>query len=72
MKKHILHICIILFAAAAGNTQQSDFLKPDHIALAHVNVKEENVAESKIGPVRRKYKDIFVLLPGMPVKTFRK
>lgn len=49
-----------------------DFLKPDHIALAHVNVKEENVAESKIDPVRRKYKDIFVLLPGMPVKTFRK
>ena len=49
-----------------------EVLTPGHIALAHLNVNQENVAEGKIDKVRQKYKDIFVLLPGMPVKVFRK
>jgi L-ascorbate metabolism protein UlaG (beta-lactamase superfamily) len=49
-----------------------DLLKPDHIALGHLDIKEEAVAEGKIDEVRRRYKDIFVLLPGMPAKVFRK
>jgi len=49
-----------------------ELLKPDHIALGHIRVKEEVVAEGKVDEVRRRYKDIFCLLPGMPVKVFRK
>jgi len=49
-----------------------DLLKPGHIALGHVDIKEEGVAEGKIGEVRRRYKDIFVLLPGLPPKVFTK
>jgi L-ascorbate metabolism protein UlaG (beta-lactamase superfamily) len=47
-----------------------ELLKPGHVALAHIGVKEEGVAEGKIDEVRRRYKDIFVLLPGMPTKVF--
>ena len=47
-----------------------ELLKPDHIALGHLNIAEENVAEGKIDEVRRRYKDIFVLLPGLPAKVF--
>jgi len=49
-----------------------EFLKPGHIALAHVNIKRESDAEVMIDKVRHNYKDIFVLLPGMPVKVFQK
>ena len=49
-----------------------DVFKPNHIALGHLNIKGESVAERKIDEIRRYYKDIFVLLPGMPVKIFRK
>ncbi len=46
--------------------------KPNHIALGHINIQEEQVAKGKIDEVRQNYKDIFVLLPGMPAKVFRK
>ncbi len=49
-----------------------ELLKPDHIALAHINIEEEGIAEGKIDEVRRRYKDIFCLLPGLPAKSFRK
>jgi len=49
-----------------------EVFKPNHIALGHVSVKEEQVAKGKIDEIRRNYKDIFVLLPGMPAKVFRK
>jgi L-ascorbate metabolism protein UlaG (beta-lactamase superfamily) len=49
-----------------------DTLKMNHIALGHVNGTLLSTAESKIDKVRKYYKDIFVLLPGMPVKVFRK
>ncbi len=49
-----------------------DVFKSDHIALAHIKIKEESVAEDKIDKVRKYYKDIFPLLPGMPNRIFRK
>jgi len=49
-----------------------EVLKPGHIALAHLDIKEESVAASKIAKVRQYYEDIFVLLPGMPAKSFWK
>jgi len=50
---------------------QNDF-KSDHIALAHVSMRDESVAEDKIDEFRKYYNDIFVLLPGMPTRIFRK
>ncbi len=49
-----------------------EVFRPDHIALGHVNIKIEGLAESKIDEIRQYYKDIFVLLPGMPARIFRK
>lgn len=49
-----------------------DVLKPNHIALGHINIKVENVVDGEIDKVRQYYNDIFVLLPGMPAKLFRK
>lgn len=46
-------------------------LKPDHIALTHLPIRLEGDAPGKIGQVRASYKDIFLLLPGIPPKTFR-
>ncbi|UCC43271.1 MAG: MBL fold metallo-hydrolase [Candidatus Zixiibacteriota bacterium] len=47
-------------------------LKPRHIALGHVSTVIESVAEERINQVRKYYDDIFVLLPGMPTKVFRR
>lgn len=41
-------------------------LKVGHIALSHLPIRLEGDAPSKIEPVRQHYKDIFLLLPGMP------
>jgi L-ascorbate metabolism protein UlaG (beta-lactamase superfamily) len=49
-----------------------EVFKPNHLALGHVSIKEEQVAKRKIDEIRQYYKDIFVLLPGMPAKVFRK
>ena len=46
-------------------------LKPDHIALMHLPIRLESDAPGKIAQVRTHYKDIFLLLPGMPQKIFR-
>jgi L-ascorbate metabolism protein UlaG (beta-lactamase superfamily) len=48
---------------------QEEFLA-DHLALAHLNIRLENDAPGKIDQVRKYYKDVFLLLPGMPVKSF--
>jgi len=48
-----------------------DVLKPDHIALMHLPIRLESDAPGKIDQVRTYYKDIFLLLPGMPGKIFR-
>jgi len=47
-------------------------LKPDHIALTHLRIRLEGDAPGKIDLVRKFYKDIFLLLPGMPDKVFNK
>jgi glyoxylase-like metal-dependent hydrolase (beta-lactamase superfamily II) len=49
-----------------------EVLKPDHIALTHLPVRLEGDALGKIGQVREFYKDIFLLLSGMPAKVFQK
>ena len=48
-----------------------EVLKADHIALAHLPIKLEGDAPSKIDMVRQHYKDIFLLLPGMPAKGWK-
>jgi L-ascorbate metabolism protein UlaG (beta-lactamase superfamily) len=49
-----------------------EVLIPDHIALMHLPVRLEGDAPGKIDQVRKFYKDIFLLLPGMPAKVFEK
>ena len=46
-------------------------LKTGHIALGHLPIRLEGDAPGKIGLVRQYYPDIFLLLPGIPAKTFR-
>lgn len=46
-------------------------LKVGHIALTHLPIRLEGDAPGKIDLVRQYYKDIFLLLPGTPAKTFR-
>ncbi len=47
-----------------------EVLKPDHIALTHLPIRLEADAPGKIDQVRNSYKDIFLMLPGMPAKVF--
>lgn len=47
-------------------------LKTDHIALMHLPIRLEGDAPGKIDQVRSYYKDLFLLLPGMPARTFDK
>ena len=47
-----------------------EVLRPEHIALTHLPVRLEGDAPGKIELVRRYYRDIFLLLPGMPTRTF--
>jgi L-ascorbate metabolism protein UlaG (beta-lactamase superfamily) len=49
-----------------------EVLTPDHIALTHLPKRLEGDAPGKIDQVRKFYKDIFLLLPGMPAKVFEK
>ena len=45
-------------------------LKAGHIALGHLPIRLEGDAPGKIDMVRPYYKDIFLLLPGMPARSF--
>jgi len=49
-----------------------EVLKPDHIALGHLHIRSEGDAPGRIGQLRRSFEDIFVLLPGMPARVFRR
>jgi len=49
-----------------------EVLKPDHIALTHLPIRLEGDAPGKIDQVRKDYKDIFLMLPAMPAKVFKK
>jgi L-ascorbate metabolism protein UlaG (beta-lactamase superfamily) len=46
-----------------------EVLRPDHIALTHLPIRLEGDAPGKIDQVRQYYKDIFLLLPGIPTKV---
>jgi L-ascorbate metabolism protein UlaG (beta-lactamase superfamily) len=48
-----------------------EVLKPDHIALMHLPIRLEDDAPGKIDLVRKYYKDIFLMLPGLPVQVFK-
>ncbi len=48
-----------------------EVLKPDHIALTHLPIRLETDAPGKIDQVKASYKDVFLLLPGLPVKIFK-
>jgi L-ascorbate metabolism protein UlaG (beta-lactamase superfamily) len=43
----------------------------EHIALMHLPIRLEGDAPGKIDQVRKYYKDIFLMLPGMPAKILR-
>jgi len=43
-----------------------EVFQPDHIALGHLPIRLEGDAPGKIDLVRKYYKDLFLLLPGMP------
>jgi len=47
-----------------------EILKVDHIGLTHLPIRLESDTPAKIDMVRQYYKDIFLLLPGIPEKTF--
>lgn len=47
-----------------------EVLRPDHVALTHLPVRLEGDAPGKIDMVRKHYRDIVLLLPGMPDRTF--
>lgn len=49
-----------------------EVLKPGHIALMHLPIRLESDAPAKIDRVRKHYSDIFLLLPGMTPREFRK
>lgn len=51
-------------------TLLQEVLRPAHIGLTHLPVRLEGDASGKINQVRSHYRDIFLLLPGMPVKLF--
>jgi L-ascorbate metabolism protein UlaG (beta-lactamase superfamily) len=49
-----------------------EVLKPGHIALMHLPIRLESDAPGKIDRVRKHDSDIFLLLPGMTPREFRK
>jgi L-ascorbate metabolism protein UlaG (beta-lactamase superfamily) len=44
--------------------------RPDHVALMHLPIRLEGDAPGKMDQVRKYYKDLILLLPGMPDTTF--
>jgi L-ascorbate metabolism protein UlaG (beta-lactamase superfamily) len=66
----LVHFWFPLDPNCARFLQES--LKPDHVALMHLPVRLENDAPGKIDQVRKDYRDIFLMLPGMPGKVFQK
>jgi L-ascorbate metabolism protein UlaG (beta-lactamase superfamily) len=64
----LVHYWFPLDPAHARFLQQ--VLKPDHVALGHLPVRLEGDAPAKIDAVRKYYKDLLLLLPGMPTRVF--
>ncbi len=49
-----------------------EVLTPSHVALMHLPIRLEGDAPGKIDQVSKYYKDIFLMLPGMAAKVFKK
>ena len=47
-----------------------DILRPDRVALTHLPIDREGDLPAKAEAVRKRYKDLIVLLPGMAARTF--
>lgn len=47
-----------------------EVFQPDHIALGHLPIRLESDTPGKIAMVSEYFKDIFLMLPGMPGKAF--
>lgn len=62
----LVHFWFPLDPDCAGFLQE--VLAPSHIALMHLPIRLEGDAPGKIDQVRKYYKDIVLMLPGMPVK----
>lgn len=65
----LVHYWFPLEPKAANFLQE--VLKPAHIALMHLPIRLESDMPGKIDQVRKYYKDIFLLLPGMAPREFR-
>jgi hypothetical protein len=65
----VVHYWLPLEPNAARFLQED--LKAGHIALAHLPIRLEGDAPGKIGLVRSYYRDLFLLLPGMPAKALQ-
>ncbi len=64
----LVHFWFPLQPTTASFLQET--LKPAHIALTHLPIRLEGDAPGKIDMVRKNYADIFLLLPGIPAKTW--
>jgi L-ascorbate metabolism protein UlaG (beta-lactamase superfamily)/predicted methyltransferase len=47
-----------------------EVLRPDHVALTHLPIEREGDLPTKADAVRKRYKDLILLLPGMATRTF--
>ena len=63
----VVHYWFPLDPNMAKHLQEA--FQPDHLALGHLPIRLESDAPGKIDMVRQHYKDIFLLLPGMPDKA---
>jgi hypothetical protein len=45
-------------------------IKVDHIGLTHLPIRLESDAPGKIDQVKKYYPDLFLMLPGMPMRMF--
>ena len=48
-----------------------EVFQPDHIALGHLPIRLESDSPGKIDMVRRYYRDLTLLLPGLPTKVLK-
>lgn len=64
----LVHFWFPYVPALAGLLRE--VIEPGHIALMHLPLGDEAAEPGKLETVRAGYKDIFLLHPGMPAKTF--
>jgi len=47
-----------------------EILRPDYVALTHLPIEREGDFPARVEAVRKRYKDLILLLPGMATRTF--